>query len=91
MTKHISSFNEVLLVDKYKPKHFYEIIGLDYNNKNILKYISKWKDSIIGKLDLEEMKPLVFNGPAGTGKTTLAKLICDILNFEYLVINTSSE
>lgn len=49
MAKHHSVFNGVLLVDKYKPKHFYEIIGLDYNNKNILKYISKWKDCIISK------------------------------------------
>lgn len=37
------------------------------------------------------MKPLIFNGPAGTGKTTLAKLISDILRFELLVINASSE
>lgn len=34
---------------------------------------------------------MVFNGPAGTGKTTLAKLICQILNFELLIINTSAE
>lgn len=37
------------------------------------------------------MKPLVFNGPAGTGKTTLAKLICEVLGFELLVINASDE
>ena len=37
------------------------------------------------------MKPLIFNGPAGTGKTTLAKLISEILGFDLLVVNASAE
>lgn len=81
----------MLLVDKYKPEHFYELIGQDYINKNILKYVSQWKDCILNKKDKSDLKPLVFNGPAGTGKTTLAKLICKILGFELLIINSSAE
>ena len=80
-----------LLVEKYSPKHFYQLIGQDYTNKNVLKYITKWKDCIINKSGYEQMKPLIFNGPAGTGKTTLAKLISDVLGFELLIINASLE
>jgi DNA polymerase III delta prime subunit len=36
-------------------------------------------------------KTLIFYGPAGTGKTTLAKLIVNNLNCDYLYINASDE
>ncbi len=79
------------MVDKYIPTHFYQLIGQDYTNKNVLKYVTKWKECILSKKGFEDMKPLVFNGPAGTGKTTLAKLISEVLGFDLLVVNASAE
>jgi len=74
----ISHYND-LWVEKYRPKKLDDLI-LDEETK---KYF----------LSLEEDIPnLLFYGDAGTGKTTLAKiLVNDVLNCQYLYINASDE
>lgn len=44
-------------------------------NKNVIKYFMGWKNYLIEKTDSFEPKNIVFWGPAGTGKSTLAKLM----------------
>ena len=53
-----------LLVEKYRPTNLDNYVG----NESIKKSISNY----IGQNDIQN---LIFYGPAGTGKTTLAKLI----------------
>lgn len=42
-------------------------------------------------METQELKPLVFHGVAGTGKTTFAKVIAQISGFKYFEINASDE
>ena len=51
---------------------------------NIKKSISKY-------LEQNDIQNLIFYGPAGTGKTTLAKLIVKNLDCDHLYINASDE
>jgi|TARA_B100000287_G_scaffold388438_1_gene397719 replication factor C small subunit len=69
-----------LLVEKYRPNKLENYVG----NKNIKKSISKY-------LDQNDIQNLIFYGPAGTGKTTLAKLITKNLDCDSLYINASDE
>ena len=69
-----------LLVEKYRSSKLDEYVG----NENIKKTISQY-------LDQNDIQNLIFYGPAGTGKTTLAKLIVKNLDCEYLYINASDE
>jgi len=69
-----------LLVEKYRPTNLNNYVG----NENIKKSIS----SYIGQNDIQN---LIFYGPAGTGKTTLAKLIVKNIDCDYLYINASDE
>jgi DNA polymerase III delta prime subunit len=75
-------FNE-LWVDKYRP--------ISLNNLLLTKDVRDF----FGHLEKQEEKTiphLLFIGPAGTGKTTLAKIIVnDILKCEYLYINASDQ
>ena len=69
-----------LLVEKYRSKNLDEYVGNEHIQKSIQQY-----------LDQGEIQNFIFQGPAGTGKTTLAKLIVKNLDCDYLYINASDE
>jgi len=69
-----------LWVEKYRPQTLEEYVG----NKII-------KDKIADYLKQGSIQNLLFHGVAGTGKTTLAKLIAKNLNCDLLYINASDE
>ncbi len=72
--------NHSLLVEKYRPISLENYVGNDHIKKSIKQYL--------GQNDIQN---LIFYGPAGTGKTTLAKLIVKNLDCEHLYINASDE
>lgn len=69
-----------LLTEKYRPIKLENYVG----NENIKKVISQY-------LDQKDIQNLIFAGQAGTGKTTLAKLIVKQLDCDFLYINASDE
>tara|TARA_Y100000385_G_scaffold184657_1_gene190695 strand:- start:9 stop:917 length:909 start_codon:yes stop_codon:yes gene_type:complete len=69
-----------LLVEKYRPDTLENYVGNEHIKKTISQYL--------GQNDIQN---LIFYGPAGTGKTTLAKIIVKNLDCEYLYINASDE
>jgi replication factor C small subunit len=69
-----------LLVEKYRPTKLEDYVG----NEHIKNKISKY-------LEQNDIQNFIFYGPAGTGKTTLAKLIVNNLDCDYLYINASDE
>ena len=69
-----------LLVEKYRPNKLENYVG----NENIKKSISRY-------IEQNDIQNLIFYGPAGTGKTTLAKLIVNNINCDNLYINASDE
>ena len=75
-----SNREHTLLVEKYRSSKLDEYVG----NENIKKTISQY-------LDQNDIQNLIFYGPAGTGKTTLAKLIIQNLDCTHLYINASDE
>jgi replication factor C small subunit len=69
-----------LWVEKYRSSDLSSYVG----NENIKKTIQQY-------LDQNDIQNFIFSGPAGTGKTTLAKLIVNNLDCDYLYINASDE
>jgi replication factor C small subunit len=72
--------DHTLLVERYRSKSLDEYVG----NQNIKQIITQY-------LSQNDIQNLIFYGPAGTGKTTLAKLIVNNLNCDHLYINASDE
>ena len=69
-----------LLVEKYRPTNIDNYVGNESIKNTIKSYISQ-----------NDIQNLLFYGPAGTGKTTLAKLIAKNINCDVLYINASDE
>ena len=69
-----------LLVERYRPTTLENYVGNEHIKKTINQYLSQ-----------NDIQNLIFYGPAGTGKTTLAKLIIKNLDCDYLYINASDE
>ena len=69
-----------LLNEKYRPKDLSTFIG----NKNL-------KSNIAKQLSQNDIQNYLFYGSAGGGKTTLAKIIVNNLDCDYLYINASDE
>jgi replication factor C small subunit len=69
-----------LWVEKYRSNTLENYVG----NENIKQTVQKY-------LDQNDIQNFLFYGPAGTGKTTLAKLIVNNLDCDYLYINASDE
>ena len=72
--------NNSLWVEKYRPTALENYIGNEHLKDIMAKYIAE-----------NDIQNLIFYGPAGTGKTTLAKLITKNINCDYLYINASDE
>tara|TARA_B110000967_G_scaffold175889_1_gene188978 strand:+ start:5001 stop:5912 length:912 start_codon:yes stop_codon:yes gene_type:complete len=69
-----------LWVEKYRPTTLKNYVGNESIKKSISNYIEQ-----------NDIQNLIFYGPAGTGKTTLAKLIVKNIDCDYLYINASDE
>ena len=72
--------NEFLWVEKYRPQRVADTI-LPSELKNTFQKI----------VDGGEIPNMLFSGTAGTGKTTVARAICEELGLDYIVINGSEE
>lgn len=69
-----------LFVEKYRSKTLDEYIGNEQLKQIVNKYIQN-----------NDIQNLLFYGTPGTGKTTLAKLIVNNIDCDYLYINASDE
>ena len=69
-----------LWVEKYRPSKLNDYVG----NEHL-------KNKVAGYIESEDVPHLLFFGKAGTGKTTLAKLIVKSIDCDYMVINASDE
>ena len=72
--------DEFLWVEKYRPKTIEECILPESIKKTFLDF-----------LDKGEVPNLLLAGPAGCGKTTVAKALCNELGVDVYVINGSDE
>jgi|TARA_B100001093_G_scaffold240374_1_gene230183 DNA polymerase III delta prime subunit len=71
---------EFLWVEKYRPSKVSETI-----------LTKDLKDTFQSIVDGGEIPNMMFTGTAGTGKTTIARAICEELGLDYIVINGSEE
>jgi len=69
-----------LWVEKYRPKDLSTYIGNDHLKSKVKIY-----------LESEDVPHLLLYGKAGTGKTTLAKIITSNIDCDYMYINASDE
>ena len=72
--------SDFLWVEKYRPKRISECI-LTEDLKNTFTQFLKQK----------EIPNLLLSGTAGTGKTTVARALCEQLGSDYIIINGSDE
>lgn len=76
----VNTQNNSLLVEKYRPTDLENFVG----NEQIKNKISTY-------LDQNDIQNFIFYGPAGCGKTTLAKIIIGKLDCDHIYINASDE
>ena len=76
----VTNENNTLWVEKYRPTSLESYIG----NKHL-------KTKIEDAIESGDLPHLLLYGKAGTGKTTLAKLLVKNIDCEYLYINASDE
>ena len=72
--------NNSLWVEKYRPSKLDEYVGNEHLKTKVADYLKSG-----------DVPHLLFFGKAGTGKTTLAKLIVNSIDCDYIVINASDE
>jgi DNA polymerase III delta prime subunit len=71
---------EKIWVEKYRPKKIKGLIGNE-----------KLKEKLISFIEKGSVPNIMLYGPPGTGKTTIAKILINELECEYLYINGSDE
>jgi replication factor C small subunit len=76
----MSKKEHTLWVEKYRSQNLDSYVGNEQIKNTIAKY-----------LEQNDIQNFIFYGTAGTGKTTLAKLIINNLDCDYLYINASDE
>jgi len=76
----MSRKEHTLWVEKYRSQTLEDYVGNETIKKTIQQYLNQ-----------NDIQNFIFYGPAGTGKTTLAKLIVNNLDCDYIYINASDE
>ena len=71
---------DFLWVEQYRPKTIEDCILPEQTKKTFLEFLKK-----------KEIPNMLLSGTAGTGKTTVARALCEQLNADYIVINGSDE
>ena len=71
---------QFLWVEKYRPSRIEDCILPEQVKEQFQQFISKG-----------EVPNLLLSGSAGTGKTTIARALCNELGCDYIVINGSDE
>jgi DNA polymerase III delta prime subunit len=69
-----------LWVEKYRPRKISDCILTKELKDTFLEFVNK-----------KEIPNLLLSGTAGTGKTTVARALCEELGIDYLIINGSDE
>lgn len=69
-----------LWIEKYRPSTLQDYIASPQMKEAIEGYIAK-----------QDIPHLLFSGPAGTGKTTVAKMLINLIECDSLFINASDE
>ena len=69
-----------LWVEKYRPSNLDEYVGNEHLKTKVADYLQSG-----------DVPHLLFFGKAGTGKTTLAKLIVNSIDCDHIIINASDE
>ena len=72
--------NNSLWVEKYRPSNLDEYVGNEHLKTKVADYLQSG-----------DVPHLLFFGKAGTGKTTLAKLIVNTIDCDHIIINASDE
>ena len=72
--------SEFLLVEKYRPKTIEDCILTEDLKKTFSEFLNQ-----------KEIPNLLLCGTAGTGKTTVARALCEELGADYIIINGSDE
>ena len=72
--------NNSLWVEKYRPSKLDEYVGNEHLKTKVADYLQSG-----------DVPHLLFFGKAGTGKTTLAKLIVNTIDCDHIIINASDE
>ncbi len=72
--------NDFLWVEKYRPKTIEECILPQGIKDTFQQFVEKG-----------EIPNLLLSGPAGCGKTTIARALCEQLGADYIIINGSDE
>ena len=71
---------EHLWVEKYRPSSIEECILKEQTKKEFLNIVKE-----------QHIPNLLLHGPAGTGKTTTARALCNAIGADYIIINASNE
>ena len=74
------SINNTLWVEKYRPIKLDDYVGNEHLKEKVSVFIEN-----------NDIPHLLLYGKAGTGKTTLAKLIVKSIDCDYMIINASDE
>jgi DNA polymerase III delta prime subunit len=72
--------SDFLWVEKYRPKKIQECILSEDLKNTFLEFVKK-----------KEIPNLLLSGTAGTGKTTVARALCEEIGVDYIIINGSDE
>lgn len=72
--------SDFLWVEKYRPRRIEDCILTE-----------ELKETFIGFVKKKEIPNLLLSGTPGTGKTTVARALCEELGVDYIIINGSDE